>query len=106
MVKHSTRYASDAVTAAVFQRICEKAGVPTQAYYNNSKLAGGSTLGNNLRLPRVHPHGGHRPGPAVHALPVETAGARDLGYMVAAMAAFYRSAVTREGGRQLHHRVR
>ena len=96
VVKHSTRYASDAVTAAVFQRICEKAGVPTQAYYNNSKLAGGSTLGNisgsHVSIPTVDIG---LPQLSMHS-PVETAGARDLGYMVAAMAAFYRSAVTRE----------
>ena len=97
VVKHSTRYASDAVTAAVFQRICEKAGVPTQAYYNNSKLAGGSTLGNisgsHVSIPTVDIGLAQL---SMHS-PVETAGARDLGYMVAAMAAFYRSAVTREG---------
>lgn len=97
VVKHSTRYASDAVTAAVFQRICEKAGVPTQACYNNSKLAGGSTLGNisgsHVSIPTVDIGLAQL---SMHS-PVETAGARDLGYMVAAMAAFYRSAVTREG---------
>lgn len=97
VVKHSTRYASDAVTAAVFQRVCERAGVPTQAYYNNSKLAGGSTLGNisgsHVSIPTVDIGLAQL---SMHS-PVETAGARDLGYMVAAMAAFYRSAVTREG---------
>ena len=42
------KYASDAVSAAVFASICEKAGVPCQRFVNHSDVAGGSTLGNIL----------------------------------------------------------
>ena len=42
------KYASDAVSAAVFASICEKAGVPYQRFVNHSDIAGGSTLGNIL----------------------------------------------------------
>lgn len=94
VVKHSTRYATDAVTAAVFQRICEKAGVPTQTYYNHSGIPGGSTLGNisgshvsvptvDIGLPQLSMHS-----------PYETAGREDLEHMVNAMRAFYGSVIT------------
>ena len=42
------KYASDAVSAAVFSEICSKAGVPCQRFVNHSDVAGGSTLGNIL----------------------------------------------------------
>ena len=42
------KYASDAVSAAVFSEICRKAGVPSQRFVNHSDVAGGSTLGNIL----------------------------------------------------------
>lgn len=42
------KYASDAVSAAVFAGLCEKVGVPCQHFVNHSDVAGGSTLGNIL----------------------------------------------------------
>ncbi len=42
------KYASDAVSAAVFASICKDAGVPCQRFVNHSDVAGGSTLGNIL----------------------------------------------------------
>ena len=42
------KYASDAVSAAVFAGLCEKAGVPCQRFVNHSDVAGGSTLGTIL----------------------------------------------------------
>ena len=44
----SQKYATDAVSAAVFAGICRKAGVPCQYFVNHSDVAGGSTLGNIL----------------------------------------------------------
>lgn len=44
----SQKYASDAVSAAIFAEICRKAGVPCQCFVNHSDVAGGSTLGNIL----------------------------------------------------------
>ncbi len=40
------RYTSDGVSASIFRRICDKAGVATQTYCNRADIAGGSTLGN------------------------------------------------------------
>ena len=42
------KYASDAVSAAVFAEICSEAEVPCQRFVNHSDVAGGSTLGNIL----------------------------------------------------------
>ena len=42
------KYASDAVSAAVFAEICREAGVPCQRFVNHSDVAGGSTLGHIL----------------------------------------------------------
>ena len=50
VIKFNTaqKYASDAVSAAVFAEICREAGVPCQRFVNHSDVAGGSTLGNIL----------------------------------------------------------
>ena len=86
------RYTSDGVTAAVFRCICEKAGVPTQVFTNHSDIAGGSTLGNisalqvpvpcvDIGLPQLAMHSSY-----------ETAGVKDLEYMITAMKGFYEAA--------------
>ena len=97
VVKHSPRYASDALPAGLFQRICQKAGVPVQVYYNNSKIPGGGTLGNlsgsHVALPTVDIGLAQL---SMHS-PYETAGAKDLDYMVWAMQAFYESVITQTG---------
>ena len=46
--KAAQKYASDAVSAAIFASICDAAGVPCQRFVNHSDVAGGSTLGNIL----------------------------------------------------------
>lgn len=97
VVKHSTRYATDAATAAVFKRICEKAGVPTQDYYNNSATPGGGTLGlisgSQVPFPTVDIGLAQL---AMHS-PYETAGREDLKHMVDGMTAFYNSRLTWSG---------
>lgn len=97
VVKHSTRYATDASTAAVFKLICEKAGVPTQDYYNNSSNPGGGTLGlisgSQAAFPTVDIGLSQL---AMHS-PYETAGREDLKHMIDAMTAFYGSVVRWDG---------
>ena len=39
------RYTTDGVSAALFRKICQKAGAPVQTYYNRADTLGGSTLG-------------------------------------------------------------
>ena len=68
-----------------------------QVYYNNSKIPGGGTLGNlsgsHVALPTVDIG---LPQLSMHS-PFETAGAKDLEYMVQAMTAFYNSVLTVTG---------
>lgn len=40
------KYTTDAVSAAIFKTMCERAEVPYQSFINRSDIAGGSTLGN------------------------------------------------------------
>ncbi|MDO4503066.1 MAG: M18 family aminopeptidase [Coriobacteriia bacterium] len=96
VVKESAnqRYTTDAVSRSVFALICEAAGVPVQTFANHADIPGGSTLGNiasshvavnavDIGLPQL----------AMHS-PYETAGVKDTWYLVEAMGAFYRTAVT------------
>ena len=80
---------SDGVSAALFQLLCEEAGVPFQRYANRADMAGGSTLGNiantqvslntvDIGLPQLAMHSAW-----------ETAGAEDTSSMVRALTVFY-----------------
>ncbi|MBQ5871572.1 MAG: M18 family aminopeptidase [Bacteroidaceae bacterium] len=83
------KYASDAVSAAVFAGICEKAGVPCQRFVNHSDVAGGSTLGNILAssLPLKGVDMGN-PMLAMHSCR-ETAAVADHLYCIEAFKTFY-----------------
>ena len=83
------RYTTDAVSGAVFQTICQEAGVPVQRYSNRADLPGGSTLGNistaHLYVPTVDIG---LPQLAMHSI-CETAGAADTDHLVKAMTAYF-----------------
>ena len=83
------RYTTDAVSGAVFQAICQEAGVPVQRYSNRADLPGGSTLGNistaHLSVPTVDIG---LPQLAMHSV-CETAGAADTDYLVKVMTAYF-----------------
>ncbi len=89
VIKHSARYATDAVTAGVFEEICKRNGVPTQTYYNHSAEPGGGTLGNlsgsHVSIPTVDIGLAQL---SMHS-PFETAGREDVTHMVNAMRSFY-----------------
>ena len=83
------KYATDAVSAAVFKSICQKAAVPYQTYANRSDIAGGSTLGNisdshvsintiDIGLAQLAMHSAY-----------ETAGVKDTTYMIEALMEFF-----------------
>ena len=87
------RYATDAVSSALFRVVCAEAGVPVQSYSNRSDLPGGSTLGAiataavsvntvDIGLAQIAMHSSY-----------ETAGADDLGYMVKALCTLFSSRV-------------
>ena len=46
------KYSTDAVSAAVFRRVCRMADAPVQSFSNRADLPGGSTLGN-ISITRV-----------------------------------------------------
>ena len=83
------KYTTDGVSEAVFHQICQKANVPVQHYANRSDLPGGGTLGNisgshvsintlDIGLAQL----------AMHSC-YETAGTKDIDYMIDGMKAFY-----------------
>ena len=91
VIKHNAnqKYTTDAVSGAIFAEICRRAGVPVQHFSNRSDILGGSTLGNianthvsmntvDIGLAQL----------AMHSC-YETAGTRDLTFMVRSLAAFY-----------------
>ncbi|MGO5051606.1 M18 family aminopeptidase [Lachnospiraceae bacterium LCP25S3_G4] len=91
VVKHSAnqKYTTDAVSAAIFTQICERAQVPFQTFVNRSDKPGGSTLGNiantkvsvntvDIGLPQL----------AMHS-PYETAGIKDTQYLIEVAKEFY-----------------
>ena len=91
------KYTTDAVSAAVFKRFCDKAKVPYQSFANRSDMLGGSTLGNisnsqvalntvDIGLPQLSMHS-----------PYETAGVEDTYYLVEVAKLFYSSSVLGRG---------
>ena len=87
-------YCTDGVSAAVFRKVCEKAGASVQTYYNRADLPGGSTLGRislgKVSIPTVDIG---LPQLAMHSS-FETAAAADAIALEEAMAAFYGCALT------------
>ena len=86
-------YCTDGVSAALFRRICERAGVPVQSFCNRADLRGGSTLGNiSLAHVSVPTADIGLPQLAMHSC-YETAAAADAVFLVDAMTAYYSAAL-------------
>lgn len=91
VIKYSgnQKYTSDAFSGSVMKKLCMDADVPYQVFYNHSDVLGGSTLGNistahvsvasvDIGLPQL----------AMHSA-VETAGVKDVEYLIKVLKAFY-----------------
>ena len=93
VVKHSPRYATDGVSAAVFTELCRRAEVPVQYYANRPDQMGGATLGNiadtKLPIPTVDIGMAQL---AMHSC-FETMGSRDVEAFVRAVRACYESSL-------------
>lgn len=101
VVKHSAnqKYATDAVSRAIFETICARVNVPIQQFANRSDIPGGSTLGTiansntsmntvDIGLAQLAMHSSY-----------ETAGTRDIIYMADGLRAFYETKIiTRADG--------
>lgn len=88
------KYTTDAVSAALLRSVCAKVNVPVQEYYNQSDIAGGSTLGHlsnaqvavnmaDIGIAQL----------AMHSA-CETAGTADTDYLISTMKEFFSSSVT------------
>ncbi len=99
VIKHhaSQRYHTDAVSAAMFRVICERAGVKTQDYSNRADLPGGGTLGNianvHVSLNTVDVGLAQL---AMHSC-FETAGAEDTEQLYKALKAVFSSSIEAVG---------
>ena len=83
------RYTTDGISAAIFRKICGRAGVPVQSYYNRADMPGGSTLGhislNHVSVPTADIGMAQL---AMHSC-YETAACADIEYLQNAMAEYY-----------------
>ncbi|MBE6989527.1 MAG: M18 family aminopeptidase [Ruminococcaceae bacterium] len=97
VIKHSPRYATDAMSAALFSEICRRAGVPVQHYANRPDQAGGATLGNiaSTRTPISTVDIGMAQ-LAMHSC-FETLATADVTYFLKAVTACYESALRADG---------
>ena len=87
------KYTTDAVSDAIFRKICRNAGVPVQEYVNRSDIPGGTTLGNiltekvsinivDIGLAQLAMHSAY-----------ETAGVKDTEYLRRAVREFYKTCI-------------
>lgn len=92
-IKHhaNQRYSTDAFSAAIIREVCQRANVPYQEYSNHPDMPSGGTLGI-LSSEKVSMHTVDI-GTAQLAMhsSYETAGAKDVDYMVQALTAYYQS---------------
>ena len=88
------RYCTDGVSAAIFRKVCGKADVPVQTFFNRADTLGGSTLGNiSLTQVSVPTADIGLPQLAMHSC-YETAAVADVAYLESAMTAYYGSTLT------------
>ena len=91
VVKHQAglNYTTDALSEAIFKKICKLANVPYQDYTNRSDQRGGGTLGaisqTQLSIPSVDIGLAQL---AMHST-YETCGVKDIDYMMKALSKFY-----------------
>ena len=91
------RYTTDCISDAIFREILDGRGVKHQSFYTRADMPCGSTLGGicstrvsvnsvDIGLAQLAMHSAN-----------ETAGARDLDYMITALRAFYSTSLIRKG---------
>ena len=86
VLKHNANlsYCTDGVSAAIFRKVCSKAGVQVQSYYNRADIPGGSTLGRislgkvsvptaDIGLPQLAMHSSYETAAVADAIALEEA---------------------------------
>ncbi len=88
------KYATDALSASLFEEICHRARVPVQRFANRSDMAGGSTLGSisSTWVPLITVDIGMAQ-LAMHSS-YESAGCADTAYLCSAMKTFFECELT------------
>ena len=101
------KYTTDAVSASIFKSICDSVNVPYQTFTNRSDILGGSTLGNisnahvslntiDIGLAQLAMHSTY-----------ETAGTKDVTYLIEALKAFYNTSIEQvEDGQYLINNIK
>ena len=95
VLKHNANlmYCTDGVSASIFRKVCAKAGVMVQTYYNRADIPGGSTLGRiSLGKVSVLTADSGLPQLAMHSC-YETAAVADAIALEEAMAVYYGSSL-------------
>ncbi len=80
----SLSYCTDGTSAAIFRKVCQKAGVKVQSFYNRADIPGGSTLGRislgkvsiptaDIGLPQLAMHSAYETAAAADAIAIEDA---------------------------------
>lgn len=86
-------YTTESLSSSIFKALCEKANVPYQDYTNRSDMRGGSTLGHiALEKLSINSVDVGLAQLAMHSS-LETAGAKDIEYMVKALKEFFNSKI-------------
>ncbi len=99
VLKHSASlsYCTDGASAAIFRKLCERAGVPVQTFHNRADLRGGSTLGRiSLSQVSVPTADIGLPQLAMHSC-YETAAVADVDYLCRAMREYFQTSLRIEG---------
>ena len=86
VLKHNANlsYCTDGVSAAIFRKVCAKAGAKVQTYYNRADIPGGSTLGRislgkvsiptaDIGLPQLAMHSSYETAAVADAIALEEA---------------------------------
>jgi len=100
VIKHNANqhYATDGMSQAIFKMILDKANVKYQDFANRSDVRGGGTLGaistTQVSVPTVDIGLAQL---AMHSC-IETAGTKDLDYLIDGIKEFYNSHITKENG--------
>lgn len=94
----SQKYMTSAYSRAIFKSILDKYNIPHQSYANKNSLRGGATLGNLSNM-EVSMHGVDigLSQLAMHSS-YETAGTKDIGYMIDGIKHFYESEIIMKNG--------
>ncbi len=101
VIKHQAglSYTTDALSEAIFKKICQMANVTYQDYTNRSDERGGSTLGaislSHMSIPSVDIGLAQL---AMHSS-VETSGKEDFNKMIKALIKYYEVKITKENGK-------